>query len=126
MAGGLEGWEHVEVAAVEEDGDAVGREGAEAAGGAFENLDLAVEPLSDGICDPVFGVGDEVVYVALEHPGDLAHRWQLAVRGAVEPLVKEATGTGRGAIAVQVVEQLLEPPGASDLELHRGQLSKGQ
>lgn len=44
---------HIESAAVKEDSDTVGDEGAEAAGGALDGLDFAVESFSHGVGDGV-------------------------------------------------------------------------
>jgi hypothetical protein len=49
-------WVKIEFSAVEKNGDAVVLEGAEAACGRLDHLDLRVEALSDGIGDLVDGI----------------------------------------------------------------------
>ena len=59
-------WVEAELAAVEEDSDAVVVEGSEAAGIGFEGLDFGVEAFHDGVGDAVLEVGQEVGQVALQ------------------------------------------------------------
>ena len=89
-------WVEIEFSAVEENGDAVVLEGAEAACGRLDHLDLRVEALSDGIGDLVDGIAEQTGDVIEEHVG---HFLQGTKAGGVRspmPLIEEAAITHSG------------------------------
>ena len=61
---------HIESAAEEEDAEAVGGEGTEAAGGVLDGLDFAVEAFGHGVGDGMSKVGKQATQVIFERAGD--------------------------------------------------------
>ena len=61
---------HIESAAVEEDAEAVGGEGTEAAGCVLDGLDFAVEAFGHGVGDGMSKVGEQATQVIFERAGD--------------------------------------------------------
>lgn len=85
---------------MKEDGGAVVVEVGKAPSCALDDQGLAVEPFRDGIGNAMLDVGHDVGKVPFDHPGHFADRFQIAMRGAEEPLDEEATCPGLGAVGV--------------------------
>ncbi len=79
MAGFLR--EQVELAAEEEDSDAVVGERSEASGVGFDGLNLAVEAFADGVGDVVRDVGQQSLEMSLEHLRFLGDWFEAAADG---------------------------------------------
>ena len=75
--------------AVEQYGDAVVFEGAEAAGAGLDHLDLRVKALGHGVGDAVGDVVEQAWEMILQHHRDLGDRSQRGILGLLQPLVEE-------------------------------------
>ena len=86
----------VELAAEEEDADAVACEGMEPACRRLDALDLAVEALAHRVGDRVPPPGHHVAESLLEHPRDFLHRFELAVDRVPIPFLEVFLRFGGG------------------------------
>lgn len=105
-----------EFSAEEEDSGSIADEGTKAASVGFDALDLAVEPLGQGVGDFVSRVGHEVVEMPLEHLGGLNEWLQTAAAGPAV-LLREVLACVPGvAIGPEPAKVFLDGPGAGGLQ----------
>ena len=108
---------HVEPTAVEEDAEAVGDEGTEAAGDVLNGLDFAVETLSHGVGDGISEVGQQLAQVIFERAGDAFDCREFAAAGAGTPLFEERSTLVAILLLPEAGEVLLGQPGSGGLQI---------
>jgi nitroreductase len=108
---------HIEPTAVEEDAEAIGCEGTEAAGGVLDGLDFAVEAFGHGVGDGMGKVGKQAAQVIFERAGDAFDRREFAAAGAGIPLVEEGSALVAILLLPEAGEVFLGQPGAGGLQI---------
>ena len=108
---------HIESAAVKEDADTRGGEGAEAAGGVLDGLDFAVESFSHGVVDGMGEVGEQSAQVVFACVGEAFDRMEFATAGTGIPLIEKRATLVPIILMPKPTEVFLAQPSTGDLPI---------
>ena len=87
-----------------------------------DDLGLVVHALDGAVGDALVEVGQDVLLMAAQHPGEIAHGLEPGMSGPPEPLLQEALGPALALVLPAFPEALLEQVGPHRLEAVAHQL----
>ena len=116
----------VELAAEEEDSNAVVLEVPEAAGGRLAHLDAIVETFGEGVCDWIHEVGQHVRQIFLQRAGRLFDLLQAGVDRSSIPGVEEALAGDPVVLSPELDEEFHIVPDLCGLQIALDQIAEGR